>query len=140
MGPLILVVYPVAKFLAYCVWCYVGLRLAGAPASGVATTLRLGATRWFLGLGFGILVFFFVGTIDASDAARMYFLVYTPVRAVEWGIMAFLVARHAPANRRAATVTTLILWCAGGMIVSFLTDLLSPEGMQGRFCVGRCLC
>jgi hypothetical protein len=32
------------------------------------------------------------------------------------------------------------LWCVGGMLVSFLTDLLSPEGLQGRFCVGCCLC
>jgi len=39
-----------------------------------------------------------------------------------------------------SSMMTLPLWCAGGIIVSFLTDLLSPDGVQGRFCIGRCLC
>jgi hypothetical protein len=34
----------------------------------------------------------------------------------------------------------LSVWCIGGMLVSFVTDFLSPEGLQGTFCVGRCLC
>ncbi len=133
--------YAVAKFLAYSAWCSVGLRLVEpAAAAGIASSMRLGAARWLIGLFFGIGVFFAVGSIDAEAAARTYFLVYSPIRAVEWGIMAFLIARRAHQTGLSIPMLRLSAWCVGGMLVSFLTDLLSPEGLQGRFCVGRCLC
>jgi hypothetical protein len=32
-------------------------------------------------------------------------------------------------------------WVAGGILVSFASDMVSPEMIEeGRFCVGRCLC
>jgi hypothetical protein len=34
----------------------------------------------------------------------------------------------------------LILWVMGGILVSYLSDMVSPEGLAGKFCVGRCLC
>ena len=135
-----LIVYAVAKYLAYSAWCFVGLRVVQIPASGATTALGLGALRWLLGLFFGVLVFFGAGSIDPSDAARLYFLIYSPIRLVEWGIMAAVIARMAARQPRSAPALGLIVWCVGGIIVSFLTDMLSPEGMQGRFCVGRCLC
>jgi hypothetical protein len=135
-----ILLYAVVKFLAYSAWCYLGLRLVQSTATTIASALRLGAARWFLGLFFGIAVFFFVGSIDAQAAARTYFLVYTPVRAVEWGIMAFLLAGRRQQQSVATLILRLALWCVGGMLVSFLTDVVSPEGLQGRFCVGRCLC
>ena len=135
-----ILLYAVVKFLAYSAWCYLGLRMVQSTAVTIAPALRFGAARWFLGLFFGIVVFFFVGSIDAQAAARTYFLVYSPVRAVEWGIMAFLMAGRRPQQSVAPLILRLALWCVGGMLVSFLTDVLSPEGLQGRFCVGRCLC
>ena len=128
-------VYAVVKFAAYSAWCYAGLAVARSGGAGAVPALRFGAIRWALGLAFGVAVFILVGSIDASAAARTYFLVYSPVRVVEWGIMAWLIR-----DRARPLSTALILWCAGGLLVSFLTDLLSPEGLQGRFCVGRCLC
>jgi hypothetical protein len=135
---LTMTVYAAAKFLAYSGWCALGLRLTRPGAVSVVASLRLGAVRWCIGLAFGIAVFFFVGSIDAPAAARTYFLVYSPVRAVEWGIMAWLITRRL--QQPSLTLSSAVFWCAGGMLVSFLTDLLSPEGLQGRFCIGRCLC
>ena len=135
-----MLLYAAAKFLAYGAWCYIGLRMAGSPYADAPTSLRLGATRWVIGLVFGVVVFFAVGSIDASAAARTYFAVYTPVRIIEWLIMVFLIAQRIPLESTAAARARLPFWCAGAMLVSFLTDLLSPEGLQGRFCVGRCLC
>ncbi len=129
-------VYAAAKFLAYGLWCYFGLRLAGRADIGIAKAAGLGTLRWLIGFGFGAGVFLFAGSINASDAARMYFQIYTPLRVIEWGVMAFIIGQRLDQ----ATMTRLSMWCAGGMLVSFLTDLLSPEGLQGKFCVGRCLC
>ncbi len=132
--------YAMAKFLAYSAWCYVGLRSVQPSAASVAASIRLGAVRWLIGLFFGIGVFFAVGSIDADAAPRMYFLIYSPIRAVEWGIMVFLVARHVSQTSLSIPMLRLSVWCVGGMLLSFLTDLLSPDGLQGKFCVGRCLC
>jgi len=135
-----IVVYAVAKFLAYSVWCYLGLRLVQPAASSVASSVKLGALRWFLGLFFGIVIFFMVGSIDAEAAARTYLLVYSPVRALEWGIMAFVIVKRVRLGFTFRVTGPLLVWCVGGILVSFLTDLVSPEGIEGRFCVGRCLC
>ena len=130
-----MVLYAAAKFIAYALWCYVALRLGQPAGATVMHAAGLGAFRWVLGLGFGIAVFILVGSIDVSDAMRMYILVYTPIRAIEWGIMAALIDTRVDRNR-----VTMPLWCLGGIVVSCLADLLSPDGLQGRFCIGRCLC
>jgi hypothetical protein len=127
--------YAIAKFIAYTGWSYVGLRLVQPDRARVIVAARLGGVRWLLGLVFGIAVFVLVGSIDQSDAARTYALVYTPIRAIEWGIMVALIDRRVERD-----YVTMPLWCVGGMVLSFLVDLLSPDGLQGRFCVGRCLC
>lgn len=131
------VVYAAAKLVAYAVWCGVALRLVpdGAATAGAAT--RFGLVRWCIGLAFGLVIFFAAGSIAAEDAARTYLTVYSPVRAVEWGIMAFLIRGE---GSRPMTPGRAILWCAGGILVSFVSDVLSPDGLAGRFCVGRCLC
>jgi hypothetical protein len=135
-----MLVYAVTKFLAYSAWCYVAMRLVQHSTASVASSMRLGAARWLIGLFFGVGVFFSIGSIDAEAAARTYVLVYSPIRAVEWGIMAFVIARRASQPSLSNPTLRLSAWCVGGMLVSFLTDLVSPEGLQGRFCVGRCLC
>ena len=134
-----ILLYGAVKFLAYSAWCHAGLRLAGSSADA-ASSLLLGAARWGIGLLFGIVIFFAVGSIDAAAAARTYFAVYTPVRIVELVIMLFVIAVRVQPDSMAMANPRLRLWCVGGMLVSFLTDVLSPEGVQGRFCVGRCLC
>jgi hypothetical protein len=133
--------YAAAKFLAYCAWCAVGLHIAGEHISRRAV-LRLGSIRWCIGLAFGIIIYFAAGSIESSQTASRYFAIYTPTRVVEWAIIAALIhgrlTRTAMSRRKLALM--LGLWCIGGIGVSFATDLLSPDGLQGRFCVGRCLC
>ena len=134
--------YAVTKLLAYSAWCHVGLRWARPDAASARTSFGLGAVRWMIGLGFGVLIFLASGSLDPDEVTRTYFLVYTPVRALEWGIMAFIIAApsHRESGSRWVGTARLPLWCIGGILVSFLTDLLSPEGLEGRFCMGRCLC
>ena len=135
-----IVLYAAAKFLAYSAWCHLGLRVIGNDAPLIRASFGFGAIRWFIGLGFGIAVFLAVGTVDAEATLRLYLLIYTPIRLIEWGILAFLMARGVSRDLRSAAMPRLLFWCVGGILVSFLTDALSPEGLQGRFCVGRCLC
>lgn len=133
-------VYAAVKLVAYSAWCLVGLRALRAAAAGLGSALALGAIRWLIGLGFGIVIFFAAGSMNAGDAARTYFLIYTPVRAVEWYLMARIVSHNVRRSWSSDAAVPLPLWCVGGMLVSFLSDLLSPDGVQGRFCIGRCLC
>jgi hypothetical protein len=131
------VVYALTKFAAYAAWCGVGLVLVPDGTATAAAAARFGLVRWCIGLAFGVVIFFVVGSISADAAARTYVTVYSPVRAVEWGIMAFVIRGG---GSRPMTPGRAALWCFGGILVSFASDLLSPDGLAGRFCVGRCLC
>jgi hypothetical protein len=81
-----------------------------------------------------------LGSIPPESVTALYFGVYVPVRIIEWSILAALIASTAPTKRSVARSRGAWLWVLGGIAVSFATDLTSPEGMAGRFCVGRCLC
>lgn len=96
--------------------------------------------RWLLGLAFGVGAAFVLGSVPPDSVTRLYFGVYVPLRIVEWSIMAALISRSASAPNMRARSPGAWLWALGGIAVSFATDLASPEGMEGRFCVGRCLC
>lgn len=132
--------YALVKFLAYSAWCYLGLRLLAPAAARVPGALGYGGLRWLLGLGLGVLVFLLLGTRSPDSVATTYFALYTPLRVLEWGLMAVLMT---PRHRGAADAPLRWLrlgWIVGGVGVSFLTDLVSPAGLAGKFCVGRCLC
>ena len=131
--------YALTKFVAYCVWCWIGLRaFASAPAS-LARSLKYGALRWLLGLAFGVAAAIALGSVSRESVATLYFSVYAPLRVVEWLIMAIVMQRERQAGA-APRSPRVWLWILGGIVVSFGSDLASPEGMAGRFCVGRCLC
>jgi hypothetical protein len=132
-----MILYAITKLGAYCLWCWVGVRLlSGVPATA-RRAIGFGAIRWMLGLGFGVAAGIAIGSISADSVARLYFATYIPLRLIEWSIMAALVGG---APRGIPTSATTWLWLLGGVAVSFASDLASPEGMAGRFCVGRCLC
>jgi len=136
--------YPIAKFIAYSAWCAVGLWLLVPKQTGgvrfMGLTLWFGAFRWLLGLGFGLMVFIALGSISSESVAAWYFGIYTPLRIVEWTIIAAVIMRKLPAAVRTAQYPRAALWIGGGIVVSFLTDVVSPQGLAGKFCVGRCLC
>ena len=131
--------YAISKFAVYSAWCYLGLYLLAGRAS-LFGALKFGAMRWCLGLVFGFAAAIFLGSVSEKSVATLYVGVYVPLRIVEWSIMAVLLTRGEPALRIAVRNPKSWLWVAGGIAVSFASDLLSPEGMAGRFCVGRCLC
>jgi hypothetical protein len=131
--------YAAAKFVAYCGWCWLGLRAFAPAPAALQQSLKYGAFRWLLGLAFGIVAGIALGSVSRESVARLYFSVYSPLRVVEWLILAIAMSR---AGSMASTLRSprVWLWILGGIVVSFGSDLASPEGMAGRFCVGRCLC
>jgi hypothetical protein len=127
--------YVVVKFVAYSLWCWLGLKLFEAEKARLRDGLGFGAFRWLIGLVFGIAAGIMLGSVNSNDVPSLYVKVYVPLRIVEWSIMLFLMGSRS--YQRSAKGW---LWMLGGIGVSFLSDLASPEGMAGRFCVGRCLC
>lgn len=131
-----MIVYAIAKYLVYSVWCYVGLRTLGGQMTPLRQALGLGAVRWSLGLVLGLVVFLASGTVDRNGLAVLYFGIYTPLRLFEWTVMTWLILRQHPQTSARARIA----WVLGGLVISFATDAVSPDGLAGRFCVGRCLC
>jgi len=132
-------VYAVTKFVAYSLWCWLGLRMFAPAYALLKRSLKYGALRWLIGLGFGIAAGIALGSVSPESVTRLYFSVYTPLRVAEWLIMAIVMSRER--SVASAIANPLVwLWIVGGIAVSFASDLASPEGMAGRFCVGRCLC
>jgi hypothetical protein len=131
--------YAFTKFVAYCGWCWVGLWVFTPAQASLARALKYGALRWLLGLAFGVVAAIALGSVSRESVARLYFSVYAPLRVVEWLIMAIALQRERSVAS-ASRSPRVWLWILGGVVVSFLSDLASPEGMAGRFCVGRCLC
>jgi len=134
-----LLLYALAKFVAYTLWCLLGLHLFAARPS-VAGALKFGTVRWLLGLAFGLGAAVGLGSVSQQSVAMLYFGVYVPLRVFEWSIMVALLARGGLPPRTLIRSPKAWLWVLGGIAVSFISDLASPEGMAGRFCVGRCLC
>ena len=94
-----------------------------------------GILRLAIGVAFGLAIFFAVPTQPANVMWK-YVAIYAPVRMVEWFIMTLIIGRTSDNQ----TTLNSILWCLGGIVVSFAADFASPEGVAGHFCVGRCLC
>lgn len=135
-----MIVYAFAKLLAYSLWCWLGLRVLTPLSATSGRALKYGAVRWSLGLAFGLMAAIALGSISSESVTTLYFGVYVPLRLVEWGIMVALIHGASLTRRSLATSGRAWWWVLGGIVVSFATDLASPEGMAGRFCVGRCLC
>ena len=135
-----MLVYALTKFVAYCLWCWLGLRLLDPVQVTLLRALKFGGLRWLLGLAFGVMAAIALGSVPSESVVRLYFGVYVPLRVVEWSIITFLIRRPVYGQASSGRSPMRWLWVLGGIGVSFVTDLVSPEGMAGRFCVGRCLC
>ena len=122
------------KLLSYIAWCWLGLRLWRAVPSWPGA-LGLGLVRLAIGVVLGVMIF--VATpVHHEELLWKYLAIYAPVRLVEWLILAAIILRTSFSTR----LRSDLLWCVGGIAVSFLADFASPEGVAGHFCVGRCLC
>ena len=127
--------YVAVKLIAYAAWCWYGLRLWRPTAVTLSRAMLWGVARLAIGIGFGLMIFVAFRT-GPENLIGKYIAIYAPVRLLEWFILALIIGR----GERKRTRTGVILWCLGGIVVSFLADFASPEGIQGHFCVGRCLC
>ena len=129
------VFYVAVKLISYIAWCWVGLKMWRPSRTSLPAAAAFGVLRLGIGILFGVVIFFAAST-GAENLLTKYIAIYAPVRMLEWLIMGFLIRRTA--ERR--TAFGLLMWCAGGIVVSFAADFASPEGVAGHFCVGRCLC
>ena len=134
------VLYVAVKLIAYISWCWFGLRIWHAGSAIVLRAIAMGVLRLAIGIGFGITIFgatlLLSGPISAEHLIWKYIAIYAPIRMVEWSILAWIIGRRSETQTR----LTWVLWCLGGIVVSFVSDFASPEGVAGHFCVGRCLC
>ena len=128
------VLYVLIKLALYTGWCWVGLLLF-RPVPGWGKATALGILRLAIGVLFGVSIFIVVPA-QRDDVLWKYLAIYSPVRMVEWLILAWIIIRKSDDKRPG----TALLWCFGGIVVSFVADFASPEGVAGHFCIGRCLC
>ena len=138
-------VYVLGKYLAYSIWCYLGLRWLRNRTS-VGAGAAFGSVRLGLGMIFGIAIFVIGGMLHLnapSNSWLAYFAVYLPVRYVEWSILAALLGTSGGQVfqiRGGATQR----WILGGIVVSLLADLplifYGGEGPKAFLPVGRFLC
>ena len=132
----IILVYIGAKLLGYTLWSGAGLYLLKRPS--VSGAFKFGILRLMLGVAFGASVFMLYHPASSAHLILPYLAIYGPVRWLEWSILG---KWQNPSDKLLwSNDWRQNLWRLGGIAVSFGIDLLSPEGMKGMFCVGRCLC
>jgi hypothetical protein len=129
------VIYVLIKLAFYTAWCWVGLLLWRPNSLSWSKATGFGILRLFIGVLFGVAIFILIAA-QPNDLLWKYLAIYSPVRMVEWLILAWIIGRKSDNKRPMAA----LLWCLGGIVVSFVADFASPEGVAGHFCVGRCLC
>jgi hypothetical protein len=114
----------------------------------MAMAIGLGILRSFMGLGFGLGIWF-VGSMVygalshlPAPSALTYLLVYVPVRWLEWSIM--LVTVCPPCRSTAGFFLGLAkgdrLWRLGGIVLSCLSDIPMIISLGGILPVGRFMC
>ena len=127
--------YILIKLAFYTSWCWLGLRLWRTNSTSWPKATGFGVLRLAVGVFFGVIIFFSIPT-QPNDVLWKYLAIYTPVRLLEWFILAWILRQNSAYRK----FSTTLLWCFGGIVVSFVADFASPEGVAGHFCVGRCLC
>lgn len=131
------VLYVLGKFLGYALWCGFGLWLYRHEILW-RRAIGFGFLRLLIGVGFGLVVFLAYHPDGGEQLLLPYLLIYIPIRWLEWSLAAKLMF---PKERLLWSHDQRMNgWRLGGILVSYAIDFLSPEGMAGMFCVGRCLC
>jgi hypothetical protein len=127
--------YIAVKLICYIAWCWVGLRVWRVSSARFIRAAGFGTLRLAIGVAFGLVIFLVFPT-QRQDLLWKYVVIYAPVRMAEWFILAVIMRRKSDNQ----TSLKSLMWCLGGIVVSFAADFASPEGVAGHFCVGRCLC
>jgi hypothetical protein len=143
------VFYLIAKFVAYCVWCYAGVRLFRSGARfAIPRALGLGTLRLLMGIVFGYLIFLLSASLISSLTPSLpvniiaYLIVYVPVRWIEWTIMAVLILPGPVYFSEWFTTTGQKdrLWRLGGIAISCFADIPLIAFLGGVIPVGRFFC
>jgi hypothetical protein len=128
IGVWLYLICPLVKLLAYCGWCRWGKAFLEAKPG--LSALKDGLLRFAIGLAFGGAVYLIASALGPESLSRLYdrmgrnavyVSVFVPIRWVEWWIMEHVMARN-PGRLFHVTRGTLS-WRAGGMLVSFATDV-----------------
>lgn len=132
-------IYAALKFILYGGWSAFGIKLFIGRQTRLLWWLKslwFGGLKWIIGLLVGIVISFAIGSVSTEHARLLYFLIYIPVRAIEWRFIAYLIRNGNGDGRR--NIKETVLWVLGGVMISYLSDLVSPFGEEDRFCIGRC--
>jgi hypothetical protein len=141
--------YFVVKLIAYCVWCYVGLRLFQPAAKLLPLrALGFGIFRLFMGFLFGILIYLLSSGLITHIGAGLpqntitYLAVYVPVRWIEWSIMSALLVRGATSRSPwiLGSNSRDRYWRFGGILISCLADIPLIISLGGVIPTGRFMC
>ena len=158
-----LILYAAVKLIAYVAWSALGVEILRSPSLQKDTTLSAlpssilewkwmpaigyGFLRLFIGLFFGLLIWLLssmllplFSSLPRGDVLT-YFLIYVPIRWIEWTILAMIIARGV---RRISWVflwgDRISRWRLGGIVVSCLADIPIIAFADWTLPVGRFLC
>jgi hypothetical protein len=129
------------KLVAYTAWCLLALRtLRGRAANDLAEAAGYGVARVLIGLVLGFVLVTMMPTIaPAPNRARfsipVYLLALALVRVFEWLAIGGMILANAAVPTPSLAARTA--WIAGGVGLSFLTDILALAigiGLEGVPC------
>jgi hypothetical protein len=141
--------YLLSKLMAYCFWCYLGLRLFRPQQTQfIAGALGFGIVRLFLGFFFGITIFFLALFWNHTFGSGLpqniltYLGAYVPVRWIEWTIMAALLSPGLLGTPHwfIGNASRDRLWRLGGIVISCVADIPFILAFNGPIPTGRFLC
>jgi hypothetical protein len=141
--------YLLIKLIAYCLWCYLGLRLFRPQETRfLGGALRFGILRLFLGFFFGLVIFFLAAFWNHAFGSGLpqniltYLAAYVPVRWIEWTIMAALLTPGLLSTPHwfIGNASRDRWWRLGGIVISCVADIPFIVAFNGPIPTGRFLC
>jgi hypothetical protein len=126
MGAIVLFV--IAKFIAYCAFCGLAPRWFATDENQVAVGLRWGAVRLLIGVAAGLPIgfAFAMGQEVGLPVFLSYLISFVPARCLEWFVLFTLFAR----SRKLRFDDRARTWIAMGVGVSLAFDLLAWTAME----------
>ena len=144
-----LIAYITIKYLAYSVWCLIGMRRLESflPRCTLRQALGIGLIPLLIGLVFGVVIS--LGSLVYSALIGLpglpatglvvYVAVYVPVRWVEWTLMSMIFAYNTRDFSLVGINSRDRLWRCGGVFISCVTDVPLIIVLRGSLQVGRFL-
>ena len=137
-------IYFAVKFCAYVGWSTYGVKLHGHTNRIFLKGLLFGILRVLMGYVIGLVAIAFLANVvfvAAKSQPATYFIVYPPVRWVEWSLLGLMLDTQRASFKSflGGSSRRSIYWKLGGIVISCLADipvLLAIGGLP----VGRFMC